>query len=473
MQQSSSSIGSLAAALAKAQIELVNPEKSMVATIRADGKGGGEQIFRYAPLSSGLDIVRKTLGKHEIAAVQATAIDHAAGIVSVTTRLCHSSGEWIASDWPVCSLDDMASPKRMGAALTYARRYALFALVGIAGEDDLDAPDLNAPEPTEADNKKPPSNGGSRGGRKYWRQKKTLAKRAANEDFNSANPRLKAQLSAVLRDQLMSELKDVKSVEDAAIWARRILPAKNSLDAADARQIEDAFQARLAVVEDATGEPNKLVPTVMSAPKRGTGTRIHPQARPASIDKSHLPYPEPRRVRDRDHVRFVTKQPCLICGRRPADPHHLRFTQQRALGRKVSDEFTVPLCRGHHREAHRSGDEAAWWKEAGVDPTITARALWLETHPLPTTADQMRSESATSLATADNEQKAKRDQLISNPGPNEKSKPTTAAGPMTSFPQIAANRRNALIIRALVQLRMKASSVPAAPVRHKGVRPRR
>jgi ERF superfamily len=169
MQQSSSSIGSLAAALAKAQIELVNPEKSMVATIRADGPGRGEQIFRYAPLSSGLDIVRKTLGKHEIAAVQATAIDREAGIVSVTTRLCHSSGEWIASDWPVCPLDDMGSPKRMGAALTYARRYALFALVGIAGEDDLDAPDLNTLEPTQPDAKRPPSNGASREGQKRRR----------------------------------------------------------------------------------------------------------------------------------------------------------------------------------------------------------------------------------------------------------------------------------------------------------------
>ena len=155
MQQSSSSIGNLAAALAKAQVELVNPEKSMVATMPADGKGAAEQIFRYAPLSSGLDIVRKTLGQHEIATVQATAIDHAAGIVNVTTTLAHSSGEWISSDWPVCSLEDMASPKRMGAALTYARRYALFALVGIAGEDDLDAPDLNAPEPAEAGAKKP------------------------------------------------------------------------------------------------------------------------------------------------------------------------------------------------------------------------------------------------------------------------------------------------------------------------------
>ena len=231
MQQSSSSIGSLAAALAKAQIELVNPEKSMVATIRTDGKGGGEQIFRYAPLSSGLDIVRKTLGKHEIAAVQATAIDHAAGIVSVTTRLCHSSGEWISSDWPVCSLDEMTSPKRMGAALTYARRYALFALVGIAGEDDLDAPDLNAPAPAQAGKEKPrSSNGGDRGVRKYWSQKKILANKEAREDVNSTNARLKGQLSAVLRDQLMSELKDVKSAEDAALWARRILPAKNSLN---------------------------------------------------------------------------------------------------------------------------------------------------------------------------------------------------------------------------------------------------
>jgi len=147
MQQSSSSIGSLADALAKAQIELINPEKSMIATIRADN--GAEQIFRYAPLSSGLEILRKILGQHEIAILQATVIDQAAGVVKLTTTLCHSSGEWVGSTWPVCSVDEMASPKRMGAALTYARRYALFTLAGIAGEDDLDAPDLNAPEPPE------------------------------------------------------------------------------------------------------------------------------------------------------------------------------------------------------------------------------------------------------------------------------------------------------------------------------------
>ena len=145
MQRSSQSIASLAAALAKAQAELVNPEKSLVATIRADGPRGAEQTFRYAPLSSGLDIVRKTLGQHEIATVQTTAIDQTAGIVNLTTVLAHASGEWIASDWPVCAISETATPHRMGAALTYARRYALFTLVGIAGEDDLDAPDLNAP----------------------------------------------------------------------------------------------------------------------------------------------------------------------------------------------------------------------------------------------------------------------------------------------------------------------------------------
>src|SRR3984885_1393086 len=145
MQRSSSSIASLAAALAKAQAELTNPEKSLVATISPQSRGEAERSFRYAPLSSGLDIVRKTLGELEIATVQTTAIDQAAGTVNLTTLLAHASGEWIAPDWPVCAIADSAEPHRMGAALTYARRYALFTLVGIAGEDDLDAPDLNAP----------------------------------------------------------------------------------------------------------------------------------------------------------------------------------------------------------------------------------------------------------------------------------------------------------------------------------------
>jgi hypothetical protein len=150
MQRSSETIGTIAGALAKAQAELTNPEKSLVATIRTDGPGTVERSFRYAPLSSGLEIVRKTLSQHEIATVQTTAVDQAAGLVNLTTVLAHSSGEWIASDWPVCAISETATPHRMGAALTYARRYALFTLVGIAGEDDIDAPDLNAPITTSA-----------------------------------------------------------------------------------------------------------------------------------------------------------------------------------------------------------------------------------------------------------------------------------------------------------------------------------
>src|SRR6266852_1886194 len=147
MHRSSESFAALASALAKAQAELVNPEKSLTAIIRSPRAGEKDRSFRYAPLSSGLDIVRKTLGQHEIATVQTTAIDQASGLVNLTTMLAHSSGEWIASDWPVCPIAEMVSPQRMGAALTYARRYALFTLVGIAGEDDLDAPDLAAGGP--------------------------------------------------------------------------------------------------------------------------------------------------------------------------------------------------------------------------------------------------------------------------------------------------------------------------------------
>src|SRR5215471_14686819 len=144
MHRSSESIGTIAAALAKAQAELTNPEKSLVATIRSAFPREPDRTFRYAPLSSGLDIVRKSLGQHEIATIQTTAIDKETGLLRLTTVLAHSSGEWISSEWPICPIADVASAQRMGAALTYARRYALFTLVGIAGEDDLDAPDLNA-----------------------------------------------------------------------------------------------------------------------------------------------------------------------------------------------------------------------------------------------------------------------------------------------------------------------------------------
>src|SRR5208283_2058565 len=117
---------------------------ALVATIPAPNPREPDRTYRYAALSSGLDIVRKALGGHEIATVQTTSIDKEAGLIRLTTTLAHSSGEWLSSEWPVCTISETAAPRRMGAALTYARRYALFTLVGIAGEDDLDAPDLNA-----------------------------------------------------------------------------------------------------------------------------------------------------------------------------------------------------------------------------------------------------------------------------------------------------------------------------------------
>ncbi|MGA6963599.1 MAG: ERF family protein [Xanthobacteraceae bacterium] len=175
-----------------------------------------ERTFRYAPLSSGLEIVRKTLSEHEIAVIQITTLDPSSRILNLTSTLAHASGEWISSQWPVCALADIASPHRMSAALTYARRYALFTL------------------------------------------------------------------------------------------------------------------------------------------NRST----------------------PRRYRDKEHLRFVAQQPCLQCARKPSDPHHLRFVQRRALGRKASDEFAVPLCRSHHRAVHRAGNEQAWWKAAGIDPLKMARKLW-------------------------------------------------------------------------------------------------
>src|SRR5436190_600268 len=143
MHRSSDAIGNISGALAKAQAELTNPEKSLVGTIRSPFPREADRTFRYAPLSSGLDIIRKSLGRHEIATIQSTDIDREAKLLRLTTILAHSSGEWISSEWPVCPITDVSSAQRMGAALTYARRYALFTLVGIAGEDDLDAPDLS------------------------------------------------------------------------------------------------------------------------------------------------------------------------------------------------------------------------------------------------------------------------------------------------------------------------------------------
>jgi hypothetical protein len=379
MQRTSDSIGTLAAALAKAQCDLINPEKSLAATIQSERPGGPDQTFRYAPLSSGLEIVRKTLGQHEIAVAQTTSIDRAAGIVNLTTVLAHASGEWIASDWPVCPISDTATPHRMGKALTYARRYALFTLVGIAGEDDLDAPDLITPiDPSSGTERPKPANASLNGG-----GRRHDARRNDPHKGRPPEPPLAPKASAELRDRLIHETNELKTGDEAALWARRRLGEKNRLTSADAQFVEETFQARLAALTpSAANEPGADKPARTSSRRPRGRTSAKARTQSAAIDKSILPFPEPRRIRDKDHLRFVAKYPCLMCGRRPADPHHLRFAQSQAIGRKVSDEFTVPLCRGHHREVHRSGDEAIWWSKTGIDPLKAARRLWLETHPL-------------------------------------------------------------------------------------------
>ncbi len=380
MPRSSETVAALASALAKAQAELINPEKSLTATIRTGRPGDGERSFRYAPLSSGLDIVRKTLGQHEIATLQTTAIDQTAGMVNLTTILAHASGEWIASDWPVCPIAETANPQRMGAALTYARRYALFTLVGIAGEDDLDAPDLcDGPlspsavdrsfRPTDNQSRMPPRTPGDGHARRV---------RAKLEPAVILDP----EQSAALREKLLTELGTITSADLAAAWARDALTAKNSLSAADAKLVEDAFERRLSDLPSSDGaalsNDESSVPQI-EGPQVITTTESADAGQVTGIDKSILAVAAPRRYRNREHLRYVAQQACLLCGRKPSDPHHLGFTQPRALGRKVSDEFAVPLCRGHHRSLHRSRDERAWWQEAGIDPIKVARRLWKAT----------------------------------------------------------------------------------------------
>jgi hypothetical protein len=473
MPHSSETIGAIAAAFAKAQAELTNPEKSLTAVIpdqsaaglrgqagaagqagqsRAGGAaapwGREPKTFRYAPLSSGLEIVRKTLSKHEIAAVQTTAIDQAAGLVRLTTMLAHSSGEWLSSEWPVCPVTETAAPHRMGAALTYARRYALFTLVGIAGEDDTDAeqiamvtpagrrpsPDgtltagitaeaaVRSPEGwngasladhgasaaaqgrTEAENAS--GNSGSISGAEAPRRPAAAASSraatpSAEASFRSAPvKRTRASVpsstldqaeSGHCRDRLLGELDAIQSADGLAAWAQNALVIKQRLADTDSKCVEEAFSVKVAALTQtdelqaaaaASQEPaSQEIEDSARSLLDGAAINGHKQRRrrtesSAKIDKSVLALPEPRRLRDKEHLKFVAKQPCLICGRTPSDAHHIRFAQPRALGRKVSDEFTVPVCRTHHREIHRHGDEAAWWKRHSLEPLSTANRLW-------------------------------------------------------------------------------------------------
>ena len=371
MQRSSESIGAIAAALAKAQAELTNPEKSLIATIRASHPREKDQTFRYAALSSGLDIVRKALGSHKIATVQTTAIDKEAGLIRLTTTLAHSSGEWLSSEWPVCDINETAAPRRMGAALTYARRYALFTLVGIAGEDDLDAPDLNLRVEAVSKHEAPAKGNGASSiakmetaeleqaeteegaeakveagaettSRLSHDRLEVRSERALNgARVRSTRPILGVDESAAQRDRLIEDLAQLSSSDEAADWAQTNMPIKNQLTAADADLVGAAFRDRIAVIDAETA-------VIESGPYPATGSRgtelneplpdsEGPRSRGLSeepTDGSMFLCDQPSaasrraavktiRLRDKEHCRHVATQACLICGRTPSEAYSL------------------------------------------------------------------------------------------------------------------------------------------------------
>jgi hypothetical protein len=291
---------------------------------------------------------------------------------------------------------DTASPQRMGAALTYARRYALFTLVGIAGEDDLDAPDLGTVQKVEA-GQRIGSNG--RSPREQVVDDQAAGKTAPNRRPPTPKTLLEPKASAALRDQLMEELASIAVAEDAVIWAQRSLPAKNTLTSADAGIIEQVFRIKMQSLErtedgkagsptpnrdeadKSDTQPGLIAPTLHAAVSAdNTISSDEPILGPKDDNPNAVALIKPVRKRDKTHRDFVCSQPCLICGRRPSDAHHIQFGQPRALGRKVSDEFTVPLCRVHHRDLHRGNDEKKWWAAANIEPMEIAQRLWRETH---------------------------------------------------------------------------------------------
>ena len=268
MHQSSETIGAIASALARAQAELTNPEKTLTAVIRSAFPREEDRTFRYASLASGLEIVRKTLSQQEIATIQTTRIDPATGNIHLTTLVAHASGEWISSDWPVCHAKDTEAPHRMGAALTYARRYALFALVGIAGEDDLDAPDLS-PAVVPPSSKNGPLRSNQAPDGLLQQPSQAASQPLQNSDRRAHAGRAKPaslspEASDKLRLQLLSELEELREPDALATWAHRVLPLKNQLSTADAQSVETAFAAKLSQLGDARWQGGLRVRTAVS-----------------------------------------------------------------------------------------------------------------------------------------------------------------------------------------------------------------
>src|SRR6516165_7400417 len=211
------------------------------------------------------------------------------------------------------------------------------------------------------------------------------AREAVKLSVRSGGPVLTSEQSAILRERLLGQLVAIDSTDEAVAWARQNLSTKNTLTADDARIVEAKFQAKLSTIGDGEGASEASNPVslrnVMPAgrPNAGDTQRISKVSGKPPRTSAVRALGKTVRLRDKEHRKFVSRQPCLVCGRTPSDPHHLTFMQPRALGHRVSDEFIVPVCRIHHRELHRQGDEAAWWGKVHIDPLPVALRLWQHT----------------------------------------------------------------------------------------------
>lgn len=321
MQQFSEKIGAIAAALARAQAELMNHGTILTAQVKLASSWEKRRNMRNVSMVADLNKVRKALNRQEIATIQSPLVENGTGKIHLTTLLAHVSGEWISSDWPVCALKDIELRCRTGEVFTSAQRDALFVLIGIPGDDDLAASDL-------ADSVRSPAEPQSPGDNKVRPAKSGSIRRLQNED-----------VSVALCD---------------------VLPGEGS-----AFSCQDRPEKTRSVADHAL------------APEVGLRVPSYSIENIPAQDTARLAFPkEPARKRSKEHLSFVRGHPCLVCKQSPSDAHHLKFSQPKMLGRKVSDEFTVPLCRMHHQDLHRHGNEKAWWADQHIAPLAIANELW-------------------------------------------------------------------------------------------------
>ena len=197
-----------------------------------------------------------------------------------------------------------------------------------------------------------------------------------------------------MREQLLASVALLESEEEAADWVHKNMPAKNTLIPADSDLVESAFKDKLASIPSMQTSVEEPADSVAGDGSATASEQVFVEAMEASAAAPIiLPQkPEARRprvaaktirLRDKEHCKFIAAQPCVVCGRTPSEAHHIRFAQPRAVGRKVSDEYTVPVCRLHHRDLHTYGDEASWWAAVSIDPLPIALQLWQKSRSHP------------------------------------------------------------------------------------------